>query len=236
MKNSVLGKIKNQISSVKTEERQFQEYLSTFDFESFEINENDKNFITERENVFIKNGKIYSDSLYKMCLTLLEIKERLTNSEIGFMAWYTHIGLNKDKVSELLKRAYLYKHFNSHKPFISSLSGYAVRVITAKEVTFDEQLEIVENKITAVKKIKETINNNESIREIVTSNKTFKYFNIKSVEKIQKDIKKMDSKEIYNTKKEIEIYEKLIKQTKREIEEREKEHENANNLKLLEAE
>ncbi|MBC2856798.1 hypothetical protein H3N56_10340 [Cetobacterium sp. 2A] len=235
MKNSVLGKIKNQISSVKTEERQLQEYLSTFDFESFEINENDKNFITERENVFIKNGKIYSDSLYKMCLTLLEIKERLTNSEIGFMAWYTHIGLNKDKVSELLKRAYLYKHFNSHKPFISSLSGYAVRVITAKEVTFDEQLEIIENKITAVKEIKETINNNESIGEIVTSNKTFKYFNIKSVEKIHKDVEKMDLKEVFNAKKEIEIYKKLLKEAEKKLEEKEKEYENKDNLKLLEA-
>lgn len=236
MKNSVLGKIQSKVNLIKTEERQLAEYLSQFDFESFEIAESDKNFIIEREAVFVKNGRQYSDSLYEMCIALQEVKDRLTNNnDASFMAWYSHIGLNKDKVSFLLKRAQLYLDFPEQKAFISSLSDLAVRVMTAKGVLPDLQKGLLESKVTAVKDIKEIIGALiEDEVQLTVPQQEFKYFSPKHINKIQKDIKNMSVEELMKAKRELEYYKKLMTTVIKELEVKEKEYENKDNLKLVE--
>ncbi|MEG2256437.1 MAG: hypothetical protein RSC21_06515, partial [Cetobacterium sp.] len=178
MKNSVLGKIQTKVNLVKTEERQLTEYLSQFDFESFQISGSDKEYVVEREAIFIKNGKIYAESVYEMCMALFEVKNRLVSDyEIGFMAWYQHIGLNKDKVSSLLKRARLYFDFPEHKAFITSLSDRAIRAITGKNSTFEIQRYLIENQVTSVIDIKDSINFNETHENklVITHTHKWKY-------------------------------------------------------------
>lgn len=236
MKNSVLGKIQTKVNLVKTEERQLAEYLSQFDFESFQISGSDKEYVVEREAIFIKNGKIYAESVYEMCMALFEVKNRLVSDyEIGFMAWYEHIGLNKDKVSSLLKRARLYFDFPEHKAFITSLSDRAIRAITGKNSTFEIQRDLIENQVTSVIDIKDSINFNETHENklVITHTHKWKYLNEKTVTKINKSIDTMNKKEIFEAKAEIENFKRLLKDAERKLKLKELEFENDNNLKLV---
>ncbi|WP_281699537.1 hypothetical protein [Cetobacterium somerae] len=236
MKNSVLGKIQTKVNLVKTEERQLAEYLSQFDFESFQISGSDKEYVVEREAIFIKNGKIYAESVYEMCMALFEVKNRLVSDyEIGFMAWYEHIGLNKDKVSSLLKRARLYFDFPEHKAFITSLSDRAIRAITGKNSTFEIQRDLIENQVTSVIDIKDSINFNETHENklVITHTHKWKYLNEKTVIKINKSIDNMNKKEIFEAKAEIENFRRLLKDAEKKLKLKELEFENDNNLKLV---
>lgn len=236
MKNSVLGKIQTKVNLVKTEERQLAEYLSQFDFESFQISGSDKEYVVEREAMFIKNGKIYAESVYEMCMALFEVKNRLVSDyEIGFMAWYEHIGLNKDKVSSLLKRARLYFDFPEHKAFITSLSDRAIRAITGKNSTFEIQRGLIENQVTSVIDIKDSINFNETHENklVITHTHKWKYLNEKTVTKINKSIDTMNKKEIFEAKAEIENFRRLLKDAEKKLKLKELEFENDNNLKLV---
>lgn len=236
MKNSVLGKIQTKVNLVKTEERQLAEYLSQFDFESFQISGSDKEYVVEREAIFIKNGKIYAESVYEMCMALFEVKNRLVSDyEIGFMAWYEHIGLNKDKVSSLLKRARLYFDFPEHKAFITSLSDRAIRAITGKNSTFEIQKDLIENQVTSVIDIKDSINFNETHENklVITHTHKWKYLNEKTVIKINKSIDNMNKKEIFEAKAEIENFRRLLKDAEKKLKLKELEFENDNNLKLV---
>ncbi|MEG2347096.1 MAG: hypothetical protein RSB50_05370 [Cetobacterium sp.] len=236
MKNSVLGKIQTKVNLVKTEERQLTEYLSQFDFESFQISGSDKEYVVEREAIFIKNGKIYAESVYEMCMALFEVKNRLVSDyEIGFMAWYQHIGLNKDKVSSLLKRARLYFDFPEHKAFITSLSDRAIRAITGKNSTFEIQRYLIENQVTSVIDIKDSINFNETHENklVITHTHKWKYLNEKTVTKINKSIDTMNKKEIFEAKAEIENFRRLLKDAEKKLKLKELEFENDNNLKLV---
>lgn len=236
MKNSVLGKIQTKVNLVKTEERQLAEYLSQFDFESFQISGSDKEYVVEREAIFIKNGKIYAESVYEMCMALFEVKNRLVSDyEIGFMAWYEHIGLNKDKVSSLLKRARLYFDFPEHKAFITSLSDRAIRAITGKNSTFEIQKDLIENQVTSVIDIKDSINFNETHENklVITHTHKWRYLNEKTVIKINKSIDNMNKKEIFEAKAEIENFRRLLKDAEKKLKLKELEFENDNNLKLV---
>lgn len=236
MKNSVLGKIQTKVNLVKTEERQLAEYLSQFDFESFQISGNDKEYVVEREAIFIKNGKIYAESVYEMCMALFEVKNRLVSDyEIGFMAWYEYIGLNKDKVSSLLKRARLYFDFPEHKAFITTLSDRAIRAITSKNSTFEIQRNLIENQVTSVIDIKDSINFNETHENklVITHTHKWKYLNEKTVTKINKSIDAMNKKEIFEAKAEIENFKRLLKDAERKLKLKELEFGNDNNLKLV---
>lgn len=236
MKNSVLGKIQTKVNLVKTEERQLAEYLSQFDFESFQISGSDKEYVVEREAIFIKNGKIYAESVYEMCMALFEVKNRLVSDyEMGFMAWYEHIGLNKDKVSSLLKRARLYFDFPEHKAFITSLSDRAIRAITGKNSTFEIQRDLIENQVTSVIDIKDSINFNETHENklVITHTHKWKYLNEKTVTKINKSIDTMNKKEIFEAKAEIENFRRLLKDAEKKLKLKELEFENDNNLKLV---
>lgn len=235
MKNSVLGKIQNKVNLVKTEERQLAEYLSQFDFESFQISGSDKEYVIEREAIFIKNGKIYADSVYEMCMALFEVKNRLVaDYEVGFMAWYEHIGLNKDKVSSLLKRARLYFDFPEHKAFITTLSDRAVRAITGKNLTFEIQKKLIQNQVTSVIDIKESTNFTETQENKLTISHVpkWKYLNGKSVTKINKNIDTMNQKDIFEAKVEIENFKRLLKDAEKKLKLKELEFENVNNLTL----
>ena len=66
--------------------------------------------------------------------------------EGSFMAWYSHLGFTKDKVSELLKTYELYIQAPHMKDYISSLSGVAVRLLTHKDVDPQLALDIMEKR------------------------------------------------------------------------------------------
>lgn len=56
-------------------------YQSTFDFGTFEIGEEDKKYIIQREEVIFDNFKTFSKSLYEICKALYEIKMKMKGDD-----------------------------------------------------------------------------------------------------------------------------------------------------------
>lgn len=155
------------LENMKTELGSRILYTSNFDFESFEIKaDSDINFLVEREKTLIESGKKYNESLYDICKALYEVSDRLKDHKQGtFMCWYRNIGLNKDKVSELLKRWSLYTERKDLIPYISGLSGLAVRILTNKNITSEMRNLAYEGKYTASNDLKKLLLLEESREE-----------------------------------------------------------------------
>ena len=209
-------------------------YQSTFDFESYEINEHDKNFIIKREEIIAENFKTYSKSMFSICKALYEISITM-KAEGSFMAWYKHNGLTKDKVSELLKRYDLYIMAPGMEDYISSLSALAVKLLTNKNVDEDTLMSALELKVSNCDEIKQLVykdsEDTEKIKKVPFNNK----FSFKVYTDFEKRIKKAkDLKELTQCRTEINDLKKSLAELEKTILEREKQEENKNNLKLSE--
>ena len=212
------------------------EWHSTFDFESYEINAEDKAFIEKKEELISNSFKKYSSSKYDICVALMEVKVRLQKSGEGsFMAWYTHLGFTKDKVSELLKTYELYIQAPHMKDYISSLSGVAVRLLTHKDVSPLLALDIMEKGVKNMEDIRELIElalSPEEPKKVEYKGSISKK-SLGAIRSIEKQIKKSSSPaELSSAKKEIEAMKKLLSEMEKDISAKEKEYENQNNLKL----
>lgn len=210
-------------------------YQSTFNFESYEISEADKNFIIQREELIVENYKTYSNSMFEICKALYEISITM-KAEGSFMAWYKHNNLSKDKVSELLKRYELYILAPGMEDYISGLSGMAVKILTNKNVDEDTLLSILELKVSNCDEIKQLIykpdeedESSKKIKSIPFNNK----FSFKVYSDFEKRIKKAQNlKELAQCKNEINDLKKSLLELEKTISEKEKMEENKNNLKL----
>ena len=214
-------------------------YQSTFDFGTFEIGEEDKKYIIQREEVIFDNFKTFSKSLYEICKALYEIKMKLKGDDTAsFVAWYKHNKLSKDKVSELLKRYELFIQVPDKIEYISSLSIPAVKALTKKEVDLNVIDDILRLEIKNVDDINQKILEASPVEEIEDKKEKIKNtFSLKTIKFFQKKIKNSASlKELVEAKKDIQVLKKHLQELEKEIELKEKEKENENNLTLLEGE
>lgn len=228
-KLAMFDKLKNTMQEV--------EWHSTFDFESYEINAEDKAFIEKKEEFISNSFKKYSSSKYDICMALVEVKMKLQKAKEGsFMAWYSHLGFTKDKVSELLKTYELYIQAPHMKDYISSLSGVAVRLLTHKDVDPQLALDIMEKGVKNMEDIRELIELALSPAEpkrAVEYKGSISKKSLGAIKSIEKQIKKSSSPaELSSAKKEIEAMKKLLSEMEKDISAKEKEYENKNNLKL----
>lgn len=128
------------------------------------------------------------------------------------MAWYEAAGLSKDMVSVMLKRWNLFKSFEDHKDKIFSLSDQAIKILTHKDVLYDDALAILQGDITKaqdIKQILEPVMENNSLEFKKTGQK---YFNFKKVQKIGKRLKKIPDEEIDDFKDELREYIKELQE------------------------
>lgn len=214
-------------------------YQSTFDFGTFEIGEEDKKYIIQREEVIFDNFKTFSKSLYEICKALYEIKMKLKGDDTAsFVAWYKHNKLSKDKVSELLKRYELFIQVPDKIEYISSLSIPAVKALTKKEVDLNVIDDILRLEIKNVDDINQKILEASPVEETEDKKEKIKNaFSLKTIKFFQKKIKNSASlKELVEAKKDIQVLKKHLQELEKEIELKEKEKENENNLTLLEGE
>lgn len=212
------------------------EWHSTFNFESYEIDEETKAFIEKKEELISNSFQRYSSSKYEICMALMEVKAKLLNKGSSFMAWYTHIGFTKDKVSELMKYHELYSQAPSMKDYISTLSGVAVRLLTHKDVSPQLALDIMEKGAKKMEDIKDLIElalAPEQPKKIIEYKGAISKKSLGSIRSIERQIKNSTSATELNTvKKEIEAMKKLLSDMEKDIANREKEYENKNNLQL----
>lgn len=209
-----------------------EEFKSSFDFESFEISEEDKKFIIEKEKRLSKNFKKNGEILFELCQDLFQVSEKL-KKDGSFMAWYTACGLSKDTVSCLLKRYSVYYEFPDAKEFVSSLSDLAIKYMTNKYISLDDRLMIINKNITNAEEIKELLEplKEENIKEFTPVKKRF--FDFKKLESLKKKVPSLKSRDYEQFKQNLELYKKQIKELEILMKEKEKMEENKDNVKLF---
>lgn len=209
-------------------------YQSTFNFGTFEIGEEDKKYIIQREEIIFDNFKTYSKSMYEICKALYEIKLKMKGDDTAsFVAWYQHNKLSKDKVSELLKRYELFIQAPDRIEYVSSLSIPAIKALTKKEVDIGIVDDILRLEIKNIDDINQKILEASPVEE--KKEKIKNTFSLKTVKFFQKKIKNSISlSDLIETKKEIQVLKKQLQEFEKEIELKEKEKESENNLTLPE--
>ncbi|SJZ95746.1 hypothetical protein SAMN02745174_02075 [Cetobacterium ceti] len=225
IKKTAIEKLKSQIVS---------SYESTFDFGSYEIEESVKKIVVEKEAIMSNAFKSLSKSQYEICKALYEVSLHL-KAEGSFMAWYTHIGLSKDKVSELLKRYEVFIQLPGKELYVSTLSNQAIKLLTRKDFEIDYLLEVgdlqlkkvedirafINSKITKEEKVSEESNLDKIIEFNFNEFKTYENKikvtkNIAEVKNYKKEISKLKAKlleleELCNEKIELSINEHNLK-------------------------
>lgn len=223
--NKSLAKLKNKIEK--------ETYQSNFDFESFEIDLEMKNFIIEKEKNLSRNFRKNSETMYRICEDLYDVSVLLKETN-SFMAWYQANGLSKDLVSCLLKRYSLYLEFEDNKEYISSLSDQAIKYLTNKNITYDDRIQVIENKIKNAEEIKETLLPAElHNKEEFGTKKEFNYFDFKKVEKVKKKILTAEPKEINQIKNDLKTMKKEMLELENLLKEKEDNLSNENNISLF---
>ncbi|QNM15488.1 hypothetical protein [Fusobacterium hominis] len=211
-------------------------WKSSFDFESFEIDEATKEFIVAREEIIANSFKKYASSKYEMCTALYEVKVKLQEKGESFMAWYQNLGLTKDKVSELLKTNELYLQAPQFKDYISSLSGLAVRMLTNKNINPQLALDVMEKGVKNTTEIKELLEDKtQDPAEEVKDNNILAG---KKREKIAKKIvdsclAKIDNQDLKAAKQDLNFFKNIIKELEDKIAAQEEDLSKKNNLKLV---
>lgn len=201
----------NDIMSAFQSEIQKHSQKSIFDFKSYEISEVDIATVSEQENIFFNSFRKYRKNMYSMCeaLSVIETTLKATNS---FMAWYEAAGLSKDMVSVMLKRWNLFKSFEDHKDKIFSLSDQAIKILTHKDVLYDDALAILQGDVTKAQDIKGLLEPVIEKTKLEFTPKGRKYFNVNKVRKMEKRLKKIPDEEIDDFKDELREYIKELQE------------------------
>ena len=190
--------------------------IKEFDFASYELNDVEIATVSEQEKIFMNTYKKMKNNLFDMCSSLALIEKTLkpTNS---FMAWYESKGLTKDAVSVYLKRWNLYLEFQDYKEKIFAYSDQAIKILTNKELQYEEVLGILENNIYKFKEIiKQLLPDIEKNKmEFLPAGQ--KFFNFKKVEKMKKRTLKLKDEDKQEYKKELTEYIKKLQQLVEEI-------------------
>ncbi|MGL5051402.1 MAG: hypothetical protein ACRC6E_12375 [Fusobacteriaceae bacterium] len=221
-----------------------EDYQSKFDFDKYEIKDNDKDIIIRNEAVIFRSYRTAAESLYKVGKAIYENQLKFMKAEGSFMEWYTSIGFNKDKISELLKRNELYMNFEDKKEWVTALPIRAVMALTHKSVEMELVLDAAELGLSNTLEIKmflEARKNEGKVIDLIevekpksnllqTKNRCVNYNNF---EKLKKSISNMNIEEIVQTEKEIENLERYLKELKKSVQDRNTKFENTNNLKLI---
>ncbi|WP_278572937.1 hypothetical protein [Fusobacterium ulcerans] len=228
------------IKEAMEEKKRENEYKSSFDFEKYGIAKADQEYVSKREQIIFSNAKNYSESLYNICKSLYEIKTvfrtKDTDEESGtFAEWYKCAGLNKDKVSEFLKRYELYMLAPDKALYISGLSIPAIKYLTRKQLDTELREKVLELELKKVEDMEEIIS--EEAKPTDTKSQLPKKVNnhiVKTYKFYKKRISTATSlTELVKEKQNINELIKSLKELQDEIEQKEKAKENENNLDLF---
>ena len=209
-------------------------WKSSFNFEKYQIDNETKDYIIIREEMISNNFKKYSTSKYEICKAIYEVKVKLYQKDESFVDWYTHNGLSKDKVSELMKTFELYIQAPHLKDFISSLSGAAVKMLTHKKVFPELALAALEQKLTNMNEIREFLDTNLQEARSLTIKEDKKELTNSIFQTLKKRINSSGSlKDLKNIEKDILSLKKALSELEKNVRSKENELQNKNNLKLI---
>ncbi|MGL4865341.1 MAG: hypothetical protein ACRC4T_19775 [Cetobacterium sp.] len=222
--SNVLDRISKKVSANKELELQ----LSEFNFKEFNVTSEDIEDIKTNEKILIQNGVKYSDSEYEICMAIYKVSQTLKKyTDKSFMDWYKRLGLSKDKVSEFLKRADLYRNYPNYKAFISTLSGRNIRILTHKLLSPEEQKYYIENKVSDISELKEN-----QIKNIKAKSENI-IFNYNNLEKTKKKIKIASPDQLKEIQKEMKNIKRYLEELEKEINLKNEKEANKTNIPLF---
>ena len=135
-----------------------------FDYESLNINNEDKDILISIEKELSFQGKqlgnvsyIIGENLYKAKQLFKKYSDRNLEGQDPetFVAWYTKLGLNKDQAYLFLGRFTLALEFPEYKERIITLSDRTIKETINKKTPQELTLEILQGKFSTGKEIKE---------------------------------------------------------------------------------
>lgn len=168
--------------------------IKKFDFGSYELTQIEISNVSLLEKEFLNSFRKYKNNMYSMCSSLAEIEKILKKDGI-FMQWYESVGLTKDNVSVLLKRWNLFCEFSEYRDKIFSYSDQAIKILTSKEILYDDVLSILNNDIYKAKEIKKILEPVAEKNKIDFRPAGQKYFNFNKIKRMKKRIKKLKTDE-----------------------------------------
>ena len=119
-------------------------YKSRFDFEKFEIEEQDKATLLQKEQIINNSQKQMMKNIYEIAKNLYESQQILANYHSGsFVEWFETIGLKKDYVYRMIDKYKLAQETN-----IRNAVNLPVRVVqNIKKMNIDtsQKIEIVKS-------------------------------------------------------------------------------------------
>lgn len=191
-------------------------FLTPFDFGSCELTVTEIADVSMHERKFLNTFRKYRNNLFEICESLAEIKKVL-EPKGQFMAWYESVGLTKDMVSVFGKRWSLYLEFQEFKERVFSFSDQVIKILTNKDLQYEEVKAILEGNIYKAKEVRQllapVIEKNQ--REFLP--KEQKFFNFNKVKKMEKRVKSLNENEKIEYKKELEEYIKKLVELKEKL-------------------
>ena len=119
-------------------------YKSRFDFEKFEIEEQDKATLLQKEQIINNSQKQMMKNIYEIAKNLYESQQILANYHSGsFVEWFETIGLKKDYVYRMIDKYKLAQETN-----IRNAVNLPVRVVqNIKKMNIDtsQKIEIIKS-------------------------------------------------------------------------------------------
>ena len=119
-------------------------YKSRFDFEKFEIEEQDKATLLQKEQIITNSQKQMMKNIYEIAKNLYESQQILANYHSGsFVEWFSNLGFKKDDVYSMIDKFKLVQETN-----IKGAIDLPVRVVqNIKKLDIDvkQKIEIVKS-------------------------------------------------------------------------------------------
>lgn len=133
-----------------------QSYKSNFDFEEFNIIDEDKTELLALEEKIKGSQMTFVRSTLEIGNILSQAQDKLKNYRTGsFMRWYENLGFNKDNVSYFLKRYELSVAYPNKREYIAEMPVRLVKELTKKDIEPEIVVEAIKEEVKTTKQLNE---------------------------------------------------------------------------------
>jgi len=131
-------------------------YKSNFDFEEFNIIDEDKTELLVLEEKIKGSQMTFVRSTLEIGNILSQAQDKLKNYGTGsFMRWYENLGFNKDNVSYFLKRYELSVAYPNKREYIAEMPVRLVKELTKKDIEPEIVVEAIKEEVKTTKQLNE---------------------------------------------------------------------------------
>ena len=121
-----------------------ENYLSDFDFSQYNISEDDKESLLEKEEMIKNSQQVIGKNMYDIAKNLYESQQILSKYGTGsFVEWFKNLGIDKNYVYRMIAKYNLYQETNEKKAI--DLSVRLIEEMKKEDLDIEEKIEIVKS-------------------------------------------------------------------------------------------